>query len=91
MDHSSGLVFRRPQAASHRRAVVYFCSAVLTLYYDIELRTPLSQHQASGGMVPTTTLILKNRLFVPVPDELVDEFRIAEGAKQFYVNFDTIP
>ena len=31
MDHSSGLVFRRPQAASHRRAVVYFCSAVLTL------------------------------------------------------------
>ena len=30
MDHSSGLVFRRPQAASHRRAVVYFCSAVLT-------------------------------------------------------------
>ena len=28
--HSSGLVFRRPQAASHRRAVVYFCSAVLT-------------------------------------------------------------
>ena len=29
MDHSSGLVFRRPQAASHRRAVVYFCSAVL--------------------------------------------------------------
>ena len=32
MDHSSGLVFRRPQAASHRRAVVYFCSAVLTLF-----------------------------------------------------------
>ena len=24
MDHSSGLVFRRPQAALHRRAVVYF-------------------------------------------------------------------
>ena len=30
MDHSSGLVFRLPQAASHRRAAVYFCSAVLT-------------------------------------------------------------
>ena len=29
VDDSSGLVFRRPQAASHRRAVVYFCSAVL--------------------------------------------------------------
>ena len=30
MDHARGLVFHRPQAASHRRAVVYFCSAVLT-------------------------------------------------------------
>ena len=28
VDHASGLVFRRPQAASHRRAVVYCCSAV---------------------------------------------------------------
>ena len=31
MDHPRGLVFRRPQAASPRRAVVYFCSAVLTI------------------------------------------------------------
>ena len=30
VDHARGLVFHRPQAASHRRAVVYFCSAVLT-------------------------------------------------------------
>lgn len=66
-------------------------SGSITLYYDIELRSPLAEHQASGRMVPSTTLILKNRLFVPVPDELVDEFRITEGAKQFYVNFDTIP
>ena len=34
MDHSSGLVFRRPQAASHRRAVVYFCSAVLKQFLE---------------------------------------------------------
>ena len=42
-------------------------------------------------MLPTTTLILKNRLFVPIPSELEEEFRISEGSKQFYVNFDTIP
>ena len=30
MDHASGLVFHRPQAASSRRSVVYFCSAILT-------------------------------------------------------------
>ena len=29
MDHSSGLVFRRPPAALRRRAVVYFYAAVL--------------------------------------------------------------
>jgi molecular chaperone HtpG len=66
-------------------------SGSMTLYYDIELQTPLSQHQASGMMLPTTTLILKNRLFVPVPNELESEFRISEGTKQFYINFDTIP
>ena len=31
MDHSSGLVFHRPQADSNRRSMVYFCSAVLTI------------------------------------------------------------
>jgi len=66
-------------------------SGSITLYYDIELRTPLAEHQANGMMLPTTTLILKNRLFVPVPRELESEFRISEGSKQFYVNFDTIP
>ena len=34
MDHARGLVFHRPQAASHRRAVVYFCSAVLNRVLD---------------------------------------------------------
>lgn len=66
-------------------------SGSITLYYDIELRTPLAERQANGMMLPTTTLILKNRLFVPVPTELEGEFRISEGSKQFYVNFDTIP
>ena len=66
-------------------------SGSITLYYDIELKTPLAEHQANGMMLPTTTLILKDRLFVPVPTELEAEFRITEGAKQFYVNFDTIP
>ena len=66
-------------------------SGSITLYYDIELPTSLSQNQANGMMLPTTTMILKNRLFVPIPSELEEEFRITEGAKQFYVNFDTIP
>ena len=31
VDHASGLVFHRPQAASPRRSVVYFCSYTLVL------------------------------------------------------------
>ena len=50
MDHSSGLVFRRPQAASHRRAVVYFCSAVL-----------ITEERADGG-----TIEAASRAFTPV-------------------------
>ena len=38
MDHARGLVFRRPQAASHRRSVAYFCSAVLSVALKVKAR-----------------------------------------------------
>ena len=41
-------------------------------------------------MIPTTTLFIMNRIYVPVPDQLVQDFRINEGAKEFFVRFDTI-
>jgi len=41
-------------------------------------------------MFRTTTLITNNRIFAPVPDELVEEFRVATGSKEFYVCFDVI-
>jgi molecular chaperone HtpG len=74
------------------RVVYIFTEATgrLNLYYDIELRKPLSQSSAGGGMFRTTTLITKNRIFVPVPDELVEEFRVATGPKEFFVRFDVI-
>jgi len=76
----------------HRVIYIFgHASATFTLYYDIELREALSEHQASGSMIPTTTLITKNRIFVPVPEALVPEFKISEGAKEFYVRFDTVP
>jgi molecular chaperone HtpG len=65
-------------------------SGRLTLYYDIELHEPLDDKTAGGGMFPTTTLITKDRIYVPVPDALIESFRITEGAKEFYVRFDTI-
>ena len=63
----------------------------LSLYYDIELKTPLDTDTTGGGMFPTTTIVAKNRIFVPVPRSLEAAFEASEGIKEFYVRFDTIP
>lgn len=77
--------------AGHRVVYIFnHASGGLTLYYDIELKEPLQTPDAAGTAVPPTTLFTKNRIFIPVPDQLVPEFRIAEGAKEFYVRFDVV-
>jgi molecular chaperone HtpG len=75
------------------RVIYIFTDATgaLSLYYDIELRTPLNSAQTGGAMIPTTTIVTKSRVYVPVPNELEPAFRITDGAKEFYVRFDTIP
>ncbi|NLE27257.1 MAG: hypothetical protein GX625_18365 [Clostridiaceae bacterium] len=65
-------------------------TGLLSLYYDIELRDPIKNSQVSGGVFPTTTLITKKRIFIPVPDVLMDEFRVSAGSKEFYVRFDVL-
>lgn len=74
------------------RVVYIFTEATgrLSLYYDIELKEPIEHAKAGGGMFPTTTLITKKRIFVPIPDMLADEFKIAAGPKQFFVRFDVL-
>jgi molecular chaperone HtpG len=60
------------------------------LYYDIELRDPIEQKRAGGGSFPTTTLVTGKRIFIPVPAELADEFRVATGSREFFVRFDLL-
>ncbi len=77
---------------SHR--VIYiFANATgdLNLYYDIKLKEPLETQTTGGEMFPTTTIVTKDRVFVPVPEILEPAFQITDGAKEFYVRFDTIP
>lgn len=62
----------------------------LSMYYDIELRNPIDQLSAGGGPIPTTTLITKTRIFVPVPDQLVGQFEVSRGAREFFVRFDVL-
>jgi molecular chaperone HtpG len=74
------------------RVIYIFTEATgrLNLYYDIELREPIGHTEVNGGMFPTTTLITKKRIFIPVPDMLVDTFKIATGPKEFFVRFDVL-
>ncbi len=63
----------------------------LSLYYDIELKTPLRTDQTGGAILPTTTIMTKNRIFIPVPESLEYAFQVTDKDKEFYVRFDTIP
>jgi molecular chaperone HtpG len=91
-----GEFFRFPHTtkviwAGHRVVYIFnHASGGLALYYDIELKEPLQTPDAAGTAMPSTTLFTKNRIFIPVPDQLIQEFRIAEGAKEFYVRFDVV-
>ncbi|MCH7929362.1 MAG: hypothetical protein IIA01_02525, partial [Proteobacteria bacterium] len=97
MAKCEGVFLRQPHTTklmwgSHR--VIYiFTNATgdLNLYYDIKLKEPLESQTTGGEMFPTTTLVTKKRIFVPVPKVLEPAFRITDGAKEFYVRFDTIP
>ena len=74
------------------RIIYIFTDATggLSLYYDIELKEPLETKTTGGAMFPTT-IITKDRIFVPVPKVLESAFQITGGAREFYVRFDTIP
>lgn len=75
------------------RVIYIFTDATntLSLYYDIELKEPLNIATMGGSMLPTTTIVTKNRIYVPIPTVLEHAFQITGGAKEFYVRFDTIP
>jgi molecular chaperone HtpG len=74
------------------RVIYIFTDATgdLSLYYDIELKEPLEDATTGGAMLPTTTIVTKDRVYVPVPKVLEEAFQITGGAKEFYVRFDTI-
>ena len=77
--------------AGHRVIYIFTESTGrLTLYYDIELKEPLDEKLATGLMVPTTTIISQDRIYIPVPGPLEDAFRVVSGAKEFFVRFDTL-
>lgn len=62
----------------------------LSLYYEIELKDPLTSGNTGGELIPTTTVITRDKIFIPVPSEIESAFHVLDGAKEFYVRFDTL-
>lgn len=65
-------------------------SSNLTLYYDIDLMQKLDGDATGGRMIPTSTIVTKDRIFIPVIPEMDDYFNIKEGQLKFSVRFDSV-
>ncbi|QPB24284.1 ATP-binding protein [Rhizobium sp. 007] len=88
--------FNRPHTTriiwgGHR--VVYIFTEeteTLSLYYDIELKGQIQKSKTGGAMFPTTTLITKGRIFIPIPEILSEDFQVGTAPKEFFVRFDIL-
>lgn len=60
------------------------------LYYDLQTREPVDA-AAGGGPYPTATIVLKDRLFIPIPDQIRASFVPKPGErKRFEVRGDIL-
>ncbi len=65
-------------------------SSNLTLYYDIDLMKKLDEDATGGRMIMTSTIVTKERIFIPVIPEMDDYFNIKGGQLKFSVRFDSV-
>lgn len=65
-------------------------SSNLTLYYDIDLIKKLDGDATGGRMIMTSTIVTKERIFIPVIPEMDNYFNIKEGQLKFSVRFDSV-
>jgi len=64
-------------------------SGQLSLYYDIELKEPLATDTTGGAMFRTTTIMTKDRIYVPVPKQLESSSKDAMGDASAWDRSDT--
>jgi len=61
-----------------------------TLYYDMELKKHLNSSLTGGEEMFSTTIITKDKLFVPVPLQLYDYFSIKDEPLKFNIRFNGV-
>ena len=59
------------------------------LYYDIEMFEDTGE-LAGSLVIPTTTILTQNRIFIPIAKNLEKFFNVVKEKKKFYVKFDVL-
>ena len=63
----------------------------VSLYYEMELTKKLPNKMTGGKSVASTTIITKEKIFVPVPEEISSYFDMKKVQElKFYVHFDKV-
>lgn len=96
MVHQKRIFFSNPHTTrilwSMHRLIYVFTDALgkNTLYYDLELTRKIPD-TTGGKSIRSTTIITKDRLFVPIVPELYEYFNLNVDDKlKFFVHFDEI-
>lgn len=61
-----------------------------TLYYDMELKKHIAAELTGGEEMFTTTIITKNKLFIPIPSPLYDYFTVGGEPLKFNIRFNGV-
>lgn len=78
---------------SMRKLIYLFtdASGKNTLYYDMELARKIPNNSTGGKTIKTTTILTKDKIFVPIIAELYEYFDIKADQKlKFFVHFDEL-
>lgn len=79
--------------STHKIVYVFtHVSNQMSMYYDIDLQTVLPGEMTGGHPIISTTILTKNRIFVPVIPEMYQYFDLVQhqGKLEFYVRFDPL-
>ncbi len=79
--------------STHKIVYVFtHISSQVSMYYDIDLKEPLPNNMTGGYPIKSTTIITKNKIFVPIVKEMYNYFDIKkhQNKLEFYVRFDTL-
>lgn len=63
-------------------------SGDLTLYYDMELKQRLNGNSTGGRAIISSTIITKDKVFIPIVPEIESYFNFDTGSRKFLVRYD---